>query len=256
MLRPVGLRSCRMICKCVHIQKRLAASPSSAQRGRVSPPSRVGSPRRSARRMSSWTRVSRGGLGAGRPRRVPRPRGGGDRGAGMGDGRQLQQLSARHPLAAADPLVWLDYPFRVVIWRLFLRTVSRGVRREELWNGNRESLRTHFLTRDSLFLWAKNTHWKHRRDYPRVFASSEMAHVRVVRLRSTGQAGAAGGERGAPRDVTQARGRGGVTRRARWCYGPLAEGFGASTSCGGTGRRPSSVHSRKRAWSIAGGSCR
>jgi adenylate kinase family enzyme len=89
---------------------------------------------------------------------------------------------------AADPLVWLDYPFRVVIWRLFLRTVSRGVRREELWNGNRESLRTHFLTRDSLFLWAKNTHWKHRRDYPRVFASPEMAHVRVVRLRSTGQA--------------------------------------------------------------------
>jgi adenylate kinase family enzyme len=89
---------------------------------------------------------------------------------------------------AADAVVWLDYPFRVVIWRLFRRTVSRVGRQEELWNGNRESLRTHFLTRDSLFLWAKNTHWKHRREYRRVFASSAMAHVRVVRLRSAREA--------------------------------------------------------------------
>ncbi len=85
---------------------------------------------------------------------------------------------------AADTLVWLDYPFHVVIWRLFRRTMTRGVRREELWNDNRESLRTHFLTRDSLFLWAKNTHWKHRREYPTVFRAPEMAHVRIVRLRS------------------------------------------------------------------------
>ncbi len=84
---------------------------------------------------------------------------------------------------AAEIIIWLDYPFRTVIWRLFLRTMRRGIRRQELWNGNRESLRWHFFTRDSLFLWAKNTHWKHRREYPGVFASPEMAHVRVVRLR-------------------------------------------------------------------------
>jgi adenylate kinase family enzyme len=91
---------------------------------------------------------------------------------------------------AADTLVWLDYPFRVVLWRLFRRTMSRGLRRTELWNGNRESLRTHFLTRDSLFLWAKNTHWKHRRQWPAVFRQPEMAHVRIVRLRSPREAAA------------------------------------------------------------------
>lgn len=83
---------------------------------------------------------------------------------------------------AADLLVWLDYPFRIVIWRLFLRTMRRSIRREELWNGNRESLRSHLLTRDSLFLWAKNTHWKHRRQWTALFAAPELAHVRIVRL--------------------------------------------------------------------------
>ena len=53
---------------------------------------------------------------------------------------------------AADEIVWLDYPVRIVVWRLFLRTVRRGLKREVLWNGNRESLRMNFLSRDSLFL--------------------------------------------------------------------------------------------------------
>ena len=83
---------------------------------------------------------------------------------------------------AADEIVWLDYPFRIVVWRLLLRTTRRGIRREVLWNGNRESLRGNFLSRGSLFLWAKNTHWKHRRDWPVVLASPEMARVRLVRL--------------------------------------------------------------------------
>jgi adenylate kinase family enzyme len=89
---------------------------------------------------------------------------------------------------SADVIVWLDYPFRIVIWRLFLRTMRRGVRREELWNGNHESLREHFFTRQSLFLWAKNTHWKHRRDWPAALASPEMARVRLVRLRTPREA--------------------------------------------------------------------
>jgi adenylate kinase family enzyme len=92
--------------------------------------------------------------------------------------------------SAADVVVWLDYPFRIVIWRLFLRTMRRGLRREELWNGNRESLRSHFFTRDSLFLWAQKTHWKHRRDWPVAFESPEMAHVPIVRLRSPREADA------------------------------------------------------------------
>src|SRR5690349_12714115 len=33
----------------------------------------------------------------------------------------------------ADTLVWLDYPLRLTLWRLFKRTVKRIVTRENLW---------------------------------------------------------------------------------------------------------------------------
>jgi adenylate kinase family enzyme len=90
----------------------------------------------------------------------------------------------------ADVLVWLDYPLPLVLWRLFRRTVRRGIKREVLWNGNREPLRENFLSRQSLFLWSKNSHAKHRREWPAAFAAPEMAHVRVVRLRSPREADA------------------------------------------------------------------
>ena len=84
----------------------------------------------------------------------------------------------------ADTLVWLDYPIAIVLSRLFRRVMRRGLRQEELWNGNRESLRAHFLTRESLFLWALKTHWRHREEWPKVLAEPRFAHLRVVRVRS------------------------------------------------------------------------
>ena len=85
----------------------------------------------------------------------------------------------------ATTVVWLDYSIHVVMWRLFGRTMRRGILREELWNGNREKLWWHFVTRDSLFLWALKTHWSRRRTMPAEFARPEHAHLDVVHLRST-----------------------------------------------------------------------
>ena len=47
----------------------------------------------------------------------------------------------------ATLLVWLDYPIYVVLWRLFWRTLGRGVLRKELWHGNKEKLWWHFFSR-------------------------------------------------------------------------------------------------------------
>jgi adenylate kinase family enzyme len=85
---------------------------------------------------------------------------------------------------AADTVLWLDYAFPRVFRQLFVRTMGRRIRREELWNGNVERLRSHFFTKDSLFLWAVKSHWRHRRDYRVRFAQPEFAHLSVVRLRS------------------------------------------------------------------------
>jgi adenylate kinase family enzyme len=83
-------------------------------------------------------------------------------------------------LEHADAVVWLDLPRRVWLPRLLRRTIRRVVRREELWNGNRETLRNVVFGRDSLLLYALRTERPRRARYP-----VELARFRVARLRST-----------------------------------------------------------------------
>ncbi len=84
----------------------------------------------------------------------------------------------------ATTLVWLDYPFPVIFWRLTLRIFRRGIFRVELWNGNRERLRDHFFTRESLWLWVVKTHWRRRQQLPALFREPRFAHLEVVHHRS------------------------------------------------------------------------
>jgi adenylate kinase family enzyme len=48
----------------------------------------------------------------------------------------------------ADTLIWLDYPLPLILWRQLVRGLRRSLAREELWNGNLETLRTQFFSRD------------------------------------------------------------------------------------------------------------
>jgi hypothetical protein len=57
--------------------------------------------------------------------------------------------------------------------------LRRVVLREELWNGNRESLVTALCGGDSLLAFALRTQWPRRHRYPR-----ELARFRVARLRT------------------------------------------------------------------------
>jgi aminoglycoside phosphotransferase (APT) family kinase protein/adenylate kinase family enzyme len=82
-------------------------------------------------------------------------------------------------LDAADVVVWLDLPIRVWLPRLGRRTWRRVRGREELWNGNRESLVSALWGRESLFAWALRTHFRRRREWPQT-----LAHLHVVRLRT------------------------------------------------------------------------
>lgn len=83
-------------------------------------------------------------------------------------------------LAAADTIVWLDYPLWVGFPRLWRRTMRRIIRREVLWAGNRETWRDQFASRETIFFWAVHSHVKHRRRWPARFAGD----ARLVRLRS------------------------------------------------------------------------
>lgn len=87
-------------------------------------------------------------------------------------------------LGAADTIVWLDLPLRVVMPRLWRRTIYRLRNNVELWNGNRETWRDHFASRQSLFIWTVRAHRKHRREWPARFAGDP----RFVRLHSDEEA--------------------------------------------------------------------
>ncbi len=84
----------------------------------------------------------------------------------------------------AQALIWLDYPFLLGLRRLVARTVRRSVRREILWNGNRERLWWHLKvwSDESLLTWYFKSHGRRKREYPRLLSLPEYAHLRVFRF--------------------------------------------------------------------------
>lgn len=94
------------------------------------------------------------------------------------DGNYDSKLGAL-VLERAELIVWLDLPLPTKLARLARRTFVRWIRREELWNGNRESLKGAFWGPESLFRWAFSSHFRHRADWPRSLEGRA-----VVRLRS------------------------------------------------------------------------
>lgn len=80
-------------------------------------------------------------------------------------------------LARAELIVWLDMPIEVWLPRLVRRTAMRWLRREVLWNGNRESLKDAVWGRDSLFGYALRTYRARRVEWAEVLGA--YPHVRL-----------------------------------------------------------------------------
>jgi adenylate kinase family enzyme len=87
-------------------------------------------------------------------------------------------------LERADMVVWLDYSFAIVFWRVLSRTVRRSLRREELWAGNRETFQKAFLSRDSILWWMVTTFHRRRRQCHEVKRRLENSSTRFVHLTS------------------------------------------------------------------------
>jgi adenylate kinase family enzyme len=77
----------------------------------------------------------------------------------------------------ATQIVWLDLPRWQVMIQVLWRSISRVVLRTELWNGNRERLRSLFHPEHPIW-WAYNTYDRRKREYEGAL------DPRWVRLRS------------------------------------------------------------------------
>lgn len=83
----------------------------------------------------------------------------------------------------AQLIIWLDYPFHIVFWRLLTRTIWRVASQEELWNGNRERLSTQLKlwSQDSIIHWLFKTYWRRKRETPILFA--QYKHLKVIHFK-------------------------------------------------------------------------
>ena len=60
-----------------------------------------------------------------------------------GNYSKVQDIVWKH----ANVIIWLDYHSHVVYPRLLRRVLRRSIYKEVLWNGNTETLWTHFFTK-------------------------------------------------------------------------------------------------------------
>jgi len=84
----------------------------------------------------------------------------------------------------ADTVVWLDFPRSVVMRQIIFRSMRRFFFRQELWNGNRETLRK-LLSWDpqkSVIRWAWTQHKEYRNRYTDAMNSAANDHITFVRL--------------------------------------------------------------------------
>jgi adenylate kinase family enzyme len=88
----------------------------------------------------------------------------------------------------ATHVIWLDFAFSLVFRRVLWRTLRRIVTREEVCNGNRESLRLAFFDRESILLWMIQTHRRRRRTYAELCSGEDHPHVTFIELRSPREA--------------------------------------------------------------------
>jgi adenylate kinase family enzyme len=89
------------------------------------------------------------------------------------------------PLARADLIVGLDLPSLVSLSRLLRRTVRRVIRKDPTCNGNVETFRNSFLSRESILFWHFRS-FKRKRSRMRAW-QADPALPEVVLLRSANE---------------------------------------------------------------------
>ncbi len=82
--------------------------------------------------------------------------------------------------AEADTVIWLNYPAWILYWRIITRTLKRVLFRKKLWNDNRETFHTAFLSKDSMILWVHNTYKQRRELYGGIIASNQYPHIKFI----------------------------------------------------------------------------
>lgn len=97
------------------------------------------------------------------------------------DGNYSRSRSVTWPHAST--VIWLDYPLRIILWRLAWRTFSRVFLRVELWSGNRERFWEQFFSDSSIFRWALTTYQRRKETYNSLMNSNQYPDLNFMHFR-------------------------------------------------------------------------
>ena len=108
------------------------------------------------------------------------------------DGNYTSQGVNDVVLDAADTVVWVDMPRRVVMQRVISRSFRRAASGEELWNGNTERWPNLFKLdpEENIILWAWTRFADTRAKYEDRLVEPRFSHLEVHRLRTPREADA------------------------------------------------------------------
>ena len=81
-------------------------------------------------------------------------------------------------------VIFLDYPIRVAIWRIIIRSIRRIVSKEKIWGKNYESFRGAFFSKNSLIIWLLSTYEQRRKKYYEMFDADENKRINFIVLKS------------------------------------------------------------------------
>jgi adenylate kinase family enzyme len=87
----------------------------------------------------------------------------------------------------ATHIVWLNLNRRVILYRVLKRTIRRILLRIELWNGNKESIRSAFFSKDSVLLYSFTSFTENRRKFAVVRQESKYAHLQWIEISTSSQ---------------------------------------------------------------------
>jgi adenylate kinase family enzyme len=88
----------------------------------------------------------------------------------------------------ATCIIWLNYGFPTTFARALRRTLSRAITREDLYSGNKESLKMAFLDRESVLIWVITTFRRRRKLFGKLRETQAFPHLQWLEFRKPSEA--------------------------------------------------------------------
>jgi adenylate kinase family enzyme len=84
----------------------------------------------------------------------------------------------------ATLVIWLDYSLPLILSRFFRRSIRRSITKEELWNGNRETLKNSMWGKESLLAWILQVYPKNIARYEEMITDNDSSKRKFLRFKT------------------------------------------------------------------------